>query len=84
MNMQRGGTFHLQNWQLIPGMGTDRMGEEETERRHFPKGTEPGLCHPPAMLCAAALTTGTHHLASPCGVRASLAENQPFRDEIPG
>lgn len=42
-----------------------------------------GFATPP-VLCAAALTTGTHHLASPCGVRASLAENQPFRDVIPG
>lgn len=83
MNMQRGGTFHLQNWQLITDMGMDRMDEEETEHRHFPKGTKSGLCQP-AVPCAASLTTGTHHLASPGGVRPGLAENQPFRDEIPG
>lgn len=50
MNMQRGGTFHLQNWQLITEVGMDRADGEEIKHRHFPKGTKPGLYHPPVLL----------------------------------
>lgn len=79
MNMQRGGTFHPQSWQLITEVGMDRADGEEIKHRHFQKGINPGLCHPSVLL---ALTTGTHHLASPSGVKASLAE-KPFKVEIP-
>lgn len=62
MSRQRGGTFPLQNGQLITEVGTDRMDELETEHRYFPKGTKPGPCHLPVPR-AAALSTGLHHLA---------------------